>query len=244
MRITVLSQTAFWLLTFAQMTAVAQESAKSQGEEARKLALIVREASQQRFVPALGNQPAYCSRFMASLAGGQNVHAIEPILRTQSVDDPGLKDWRRCDTGSQETSGARDPRKVFVGPASLGGPPFRYYRVDIDGNKANGDEDLLYHEKSRGELRHGSTGYTWVDLQRCVTQGGASLKRSSDAPVLRPADVLARYENEYVVLDLYTNSRTLGAATYRLNLYRLNHAQPMECSWRQSASQPSSNKRD
>ena len=54
----------------------------------------------------------------------------------------------------------------------LGGPPYRYYRIELDGNKANGPEDMIYHNQTSEPGKQGTTGYTWVDLSNCEIKDG------------------------------------------------------------------------
>ena len=40
-----------------------------------------------------------------------------------------------------------DVKKFFDWLDKLGAPPYRYYRIDLDGNKANGPEDMMYYNQ-------------------------------------------------------------------------------------------------
>jgi hypothetical protein len=151
----------------------------------------------RKFVPSFTQEPAYCVRFIDALLTGRSIAAMEPDLRAGTETDPQLRKWRKCDYATPEQMQTKDPTEGFNGLWLLGGPPFRYYQINIDGISKNGKEDLLYHEMTRGDLKTGTNGYTWVDLEGCVIKGGAPVTRSEKTPEnLHAIDLVARYQGE------------------------------------------------
>ncbi len=68
----------------------------------------------------------------------------------------------------------------------LGAPPYWYYRIELDSNKANGPEDMIYHNQPSDRNKEGITGYTWIDLSNCEIKYGfpatGSMTKTSDKP--------------------------------------------------------------
>ena len=107
----------------------------------------------------------YCSVMMKDLLEDKNFRAIEPDVRADSVDDHKIAKWRKCD-GADYHDFNIDAKKLFWGLPQLGAPPYRYYWIELDGNKENGPEDMIYAESS-DELSYAETAYTWVNLKKC-----------------------------------------------------------------------------
>jgi hypothetical protein len=206
--------------------------------EMAKLKRIQAIATETKFVAVTpAQEPSYCSALLRDLSAGNDVVPVEPDVRSDLAEDPRLDKWRRCDGASPEEMRTNDPALGFNLFASLGGPPFRYYRIDIDGEPGGGKEDVLYHELTRGDLKTGSTAYTWVDLRSCAIRASIPLRRFDRTPRnLRPADLIVRYKGEYVVVDMYTNSIHSDVPDYRMNAYRLNGRPPRACGWREGPS--------
>jgi hypothetical protein len=173
---------------------------------------------------------------MRDLRADRQIVAVEPDVRTDSETDPALKKWHECEHATPDQMETTDPNAYFTHLEFLGGPPFRYYKIDIDGNPNNGKEDLIYHEKSRSG-QSGSTGYDWVDLKGCFVKGGAPVTRSERTPKgFQQVDLVTKYRSEYVVLDMYTNSTDPNESRYRLRMYRLNRQKPFVCAWHEPVS--------
>lgn len=224
-----------WIASSASPSS-AQESSQPT-REANKLKALRTVLLQREFSPVSPPERAYCTQLMRDFLADREIVAVEPDVRADSEDDPALKKWHQCDNATPEKMQTIDPKAGFDSIQLLGGPPFRYYRIDIDGNPKNGKEDLLYHELTRGDLKVGATGYTWVNLDGCFIKGGAPIIRSKETPPnFLSIDLVARYKGEYVVFDLYTNSRDPNILNYRLTMYRLNQRKPVVCAWHEPVS--------
>jgi hypothetical protein len=188
-------------------------------------------------------QDQFCAAFIEDFRAGRNIAAIEPVARADSYDDPGIAKWRRCDDATQDDMRTDDPNKLgYNGIGLFGGPPFRYYRIEIDGNPHDGPEDLLYHESVKRGSGYGRTGYTWVDLEGCAIRGGAPiatgyLSDRSRPELYRLNMVVVRGEVP-VMIELAPNRPTATATKYRFKATRLDRQPPapmVMCSWREHA---------
>lgn len=206
--------------------------------ESEKLALILRIAHERPFRHRLApdDHPA-CVQRLEDLRSGTGYSAIEPDFRASSDTDPRLEKWHNCDQAGEVD--VKDPKRPYLGFYMLGSPPYRYYSVEIDGDKDNGPEDVLYHEGSLSE-GYGVTGYSWVDIDGCSLKGGATLWADAyhDPP---PSDhyrvsTLVRYRGDVLALELVPDIRTPGEASdikYQLRLHFLHvrAGAPFGCDW-------------
>lgn len=102
----------------------------------------------------------FCTEFYQALAtASPEVHYIEPVLRTEDPQDPGLAKYRQC----------RDIEPIGLGYDYEGiddlAHGFRLYRVDLDGNPKNGLEEYLYEEESWWSMKNGHTQYVRVEFE-------------------------------------------------------------------------------
>lgn len=99
----------------------------------------------------------FCTEFYQALAtASPEVRYIEPVLRTEDPQHPGLAKYRQC----------RDIEPIGLGEDYQGlddlAHGFRLYRADLDGNPKNGLEEYLYEEESSWSMKNGSTQYVRV----------------------------------------------------------------------------------
>ena len=136
------------------------------------------------------NDEPLCEAFLEDVKTGQHMAPIAPVLEVMDLDDPRLggresvwvngkmeyrdRDdprvgrWHRCDGIEAYESAAEHLGFVFQGLDRQGGrPPYRFYKIDLDGDASNGLEDIV-------EYRSASDGYTqiyqWIDLQGCAVR--------------------------------------------------------------------------
>lgn len=143
-------------------------------KEADKLKVmqdIVRRQGQAfSFSPPYMKEPDYCSEFMKDFIAGRNFVAIEPDFQSNDKDDPRFARFNRClENHPERPAGEGDFYVIGI----LGGPPYRYYHIDVDGNPETGKEDVVYSEWEDGRV--GSTGYSWIDARECTVRGGTSM---------------------------------------------------------------------
>lgn len=159
--------------TFFCESAGGQESMRFDSE-ARKLDFIRHYvATHRKQIKPFENSPPDCFRVLNDFLADRHFKAIEPVVIADSEDDPRLAKWDQC-RGSDYRDLGLAPEELYGSLRLLGGPPYRYYRVELDGNKSNGPEDLIYQETPKDPSKQTNqtfTGYTWVDLKRCKMKG-------------------------------------------------------------------------
>jgi hypothetical protein len=158
------------VLFFVCFNAYAQETMQFDSE-AKKLEFIRQKLIKETYFSPYERNAPHCNQMMKDLLANKNFKAIEPVVRADSVDDPRMAKWKQCE--DYGLGGAN----VFKSLDLLGAPPYRYYRIELDGNKENGPEDMIYHNQCEGEISGrfcmiSRTGYTWVDLSNCEIKDG------------------------------------------------------------------------
>ncbi|WP_428634637.1 lysozyme inhibitor LprI family protein [Sedimenticola sp.] len=206
-------------------------------KEADKLLVmrdVVRQQQQQlSFSRSDIKEPGFCAEFLNDFAVGKNIKAIEPDLRTNDAEDPRLNKWHHCNKDPEEGT----KLDSFYTIRDLGGPPYRYYQIELDRNPGNGKEDLIYHED---DDRGGSTGYAWVDLKACVSKVGGAGVTSWQAMRKVPRN-LYRLNTVIMYRDLplsveirpqYQNNWGVHPTLYWFGIRKLGHPQPpYSCAW-------------
>jgi hypothetical protein len=151
-------------------TANANES-KQFKSETKKLNFIKQMLKKEKHLRLGEDSAPHCKKMMKDLLKGKNFKAIEPYLRADSEDSPRLSRWKQCEDKDYQDVGV-DSDKFFERLSGLGGPPYRFYRIELDGNRKNGLEDMVYHEIPSDTYVRGDNGYTWVDLKKCMIKPG------------------------------------------------------------------------
>lgn len=209
-----------------------QESHQFPSETA-KLKAIRKVVRQHTFVPTLPPEHEYCTQLFKDFLADRHIKAIEPDVRADDENDPRLAKWHRCDDVSIDDMKVTDPKLGYDSIQLLGGPPYRYYRIDIDGHPENGKEDVLYAEA--GPEVRGDTGYYWVDLQGCGIRGGAGtnsvyIHKDASNQNLYRLNMLAAYRGVPLEVELYS----IGT-NYKIQFMRFDKQQrPLLCAWHQS----------
>jgi hypothetical protein len=218
----------------------AQES-MTFAKEADKLDYIREMVKKEKVLDYRNNSPEdaiICKPLMEGfLADNGIIKVIEPVARADSEDDPVLEKWHSCSsldcTDSRRTPEAYD--KCFTWLSYLGHPPYRYYRLELDGNPKNGLEDMIYHNSSSDPVPYNQTGYTWVDLERCMIMYGfpATTRLSSFSPKDEDGiylNTLIYYRGRIWAVDyvegrgisFYRREGPEGLLTCRWNFYTLD----------------------
>ncbi len=159
------------LFIWAPASVDAQESMRFDNE-GKKLEFIRGMLSKEKYLRLSEYSDPSCNAMMTDLLAGKDFKAIEPDVRADSADDPRLAKWHQCDHKDYHDTGV-DWQVSYDDLEWLGWPPYRYYRIELDGNPENGPEDMIYHETNpKHQVNYNQTGYTWVDLERCEVEGG------------------------------------------------------------------------
>jgi hypothetical protein len=195
-------------------------------KDAEKLPLIRKAFSRGLLKPPTKgfNTAPFCKAFRKDLIAGKGIHVIEPMHRILSEDDSwlgakkfgkdlttekenstgaasGVGRWHKCDAINPDESQASDPENIFDGLKSLGLPPYTFYKVEIDNNKHNGEEDVVVYRENGNMSSH---DYVWVDLGGCVIRDKIQVMsaRSQLSPNNRDAlSMLILYQHKPMVLQ-------------------------------------------
>ena len=189
------------VLFFICFNAYAQETMQFTSE-AKKLEFIRQMLLKEKYLRPSSEEkslfPSRCNVMMKDLLADKNFKTIEPYVRADSIDDPRMAKWRKCE--DYELGGPF----VFQSLDALGAPPYRWYRIELDGNERNGPEDMIYHNQRKGPLS-GSTGYDWIDLKECKIINSfivtGALQRWSDKPNAIYLNTLVYYRGKLWALD-------------------------------------------
>ena len=137
------------------------------------------------------------------------VRAVAPDVETSDENDPRLERWHRC--GHADIGGTRPDLYLML--SLLGGPPYRYYKLDMAGGRPK--QEVIYTEAYRKGSEFAGTGetaYHWVDLDTCTLMGGAAVGNPlvvQNTPQKLPSrNVLVRYRATYLAVDLFEIGNT------------------------------------
>ncbi len=175
--------------------------------EAKKLEFIRQTLIKEKYLRSDEHNAPHCKQIMKDLLANKNFKAIEPVVRADSVDDPRMAKWKQC----EENELPRNPLS-FESLDLLGAPPYRWYKIELDGNKEDGQEDMIYYNKCEGEISIkypcmiSKNGYTWVDLSNCeIKKGGfpvtGALERKHSHPDAIFLNTLVYYRGELWAMD-------------------------------------------
>lgn len=187
--------------------------------------------------PETSTPTAECERALADLKAGTGFQPIEPDVRAEVDSDPRLEKWHRCDQADEADVEDRD--NPFLGFYMLGSGPYRYYRIELDGNSQNGPEDVIYWDSNFAKRESG--GYAWVDIDACSFRGSARLTNigfeRAPVPGEQSANLLVRYRGEIFALEvapvgLLPASRGTVRHDATLVRVRIERGRPGGCIWR------------
>jgi|WetSurMetagenome_2_1015567.scaffolds.fasta_scaffold00104_38 hypothetical protein len=200
-------------------SANAQESMKFDSE-AKKLEFIRQMLLKEKVIEPFRSVSKHCAPMLKDLLAGKNFRAIEPVVRADSEDDPRLAKWKHCEDFTHENL---EPMEEYYHLGLLGEPPYRYYRIELDGNKKNGPEDMIFHgESNRG---HGNPGYEWVNLKKC--------KIMDEFAATGPGIILSKKPNAVFQNTLVYYKRKLWMIDYSEESYlKLKNLDISDCIWR------------
>jgi len=200
--------------------------------EAEKLKVIQDVVRRQDFSysPPFSKEPEFCADFMRDFIAGENIEAIEPLLRSTDWKDPRFEMFNRCkeypfpdgrSLGSFDGLGYTDKPQIF-----------RYYQLELDGDSSNGKEHLLYEEPRQPGL----SSYIWVDNNVCEVKGGAVVqtRQSSgrEPRSLYRQNMLVNYRGHIMALILYSNATNPSFARYRFVAdHIVRDKKPTGCAW-------------
>jgi hypothetical protein len=171
---------------------------------------------------------AFCSAFEQDFLNGRNVRAIEPDYAVLLVDDPRLEPW--MSTKDCPESDNLDPYSRWLGLGLYGVPPYRFYHLELDGDKKDGLENVvLYREAGNGYGQR----YEWVDLRACAIRVAQHVMspQESGASYQDAIGLLIAYRGQVMKLE-YINWAKRGAVETNGGRISLSaFVQSGACSW-------------
>jgi hypothetical protein len=214
------------MVFFICFNAYAQETVQFDSE-AKKLEFIRQMLKKEKYLRPSEYNAQHCKQIMKDFLANNNFKAIEPVVRANSVGDPRMAKWRQCEDKDYHDYNV-DPQKFFDWLDKLGAPPYRYYRIELDGNKANGPEDMIYYNTPSDRTQPGTTGYGWIDLKNCETKNGfpvtGALERRYSHPNAVFLNTLVYYKGDLWAADF------VGGFGFKLMRW-LDHERMETCWW-------------
>lgn len=232
---------------------------ENEADKLKRIAQFIRDNKPQRFLPnkagSQESQLAFCSQFLDDLLQMRNVEAIEPdfvsgpddeIAWNEITDKLSLK---HCEEVEHESfvPGDVNPRSYLRGSngfnyaSDIGGPPYRFYRIQlVPGKQAK--YPVLYYNSREGGSSH--TGFAVLDLAKCEITN--EISANSEIPRSVPArrlpgasfigigrNILVKYKGQVLALLLAYRSASTVSSRYRLQLrgFGIQGSIGPECSW-------------
>lgn len=149
----------------------------------------------------------FCQQLLKDFSTGKDlIRAVEPDVRANDENDPRLAKWHQCENPDVDKPTRIDGFDFF---SDLGGAPYRYYRIDLDGNPRNGKEDIIYtemHQPGTKWAGTGQSGYHWIDLHNCVHKGGVRVYAQYPPEPLHLGmyhlSTIVKYRGRYLTMEL------------------------------------------
>ncbi len=140
--------------------AVAEEP---QATEAAKAEAVKRIMAGREFTLSESSDPAVCTPLLEAFQAQRGIEYVEPVARAERYRDPALEPyramcpgwefnrWHYSQVGFADLDGFPADRREeileAIGNHYFGTRSFKLYRLDLDGNPANGEEYVFYAER-------------------------------------------------------------------------------------------------
>jgi hypothetical protein len=171
----------------------------------------------------------FCRQFFEHFQKQEKIVHVQPIVQVDSYNDPALAPFKvKCPKlrvakrESNESSDLEFELNETVGDQFgnlwRGTAHFRMYKVDINNDKADGEEHVFYSDRFVPKSMFGDEGvsgpgldetngqYLVVDFENCVTMGGVSVDqfRGFQKTTKMPGyNGIIQYNGRFYVYDLY-----------------------------------------
>ena len=146
--------------------AVAEEPPASEppASEAAKAEAVKRIMAEREFTLSESSDPAVCTPLLEAFQAQRGIEYVEPVARAERYRDPAFEPYRAMCPGWEfnrwhysqiisaldEMNLPEDQRQESLeatGKHYFGTRNFKLYRLDLDGNPANGEEYVFYAER-------------------------------------------------------------------------------------------------
>jgi len=190
------------IIAMACTSAAAQETMQFKSE-AKKLDFIRQMLKKEKHLRLSEYSASHCKQMMKDLLAGKNFKAIEPYLKASSEDDERLARWNQCRDKDYHDVDV-DSDKFFGDLSDLGGPPYRFYRIELDDNSKSGPADIVYTDTFCDQNSSSGAGYSWVNLKNCEIKCGypvGELSQFSKKPNAASLNTLVYYKGQLWAMD-------------------------------------------
>lgn len=149
-------------------------------KDADKLPVIQELLANERLKPRKNppNAP-FCKALRRDLLAGRHIMVIEPEFQVLTQAASEIQPWLSCKGGTVWEG--RVPWRGERPYERLDGvPPYRLYRIELDGKLKNGPEPVVV---SREAGTWSGQMYRWVDMDKCEVRHAAQVSSMRDCKV-------------------------------------------------------------
>lgn len=202
---------------------------------------------------------SFCGAFYRAMGrGDKGITYIEPVVKTDDMNHPGLERYRSCENYPGPGEG------VYPGDLGvIGDRAFRLYRLDAARKFKHGLEEIIYGEQEfivypeepfpvpkRGSLAR-FTGYQQVSFSSCTLYQTLGVTPSTwfVHGLQETLNAIVRYRHRYYVLavDRYVDLEGTQGIPISLYAYRPSTDEiayyPLTCEWKYSSATDSGDTR-
>jgi len=168
----------------------------------------------------------FCRQFFEDFQKQEKIVHVQPIIQVDSYDDPALAPFKaKCPKlRVAKKEGAESSELEFelnetvgdqFGNLWRGTAHFRMYKVDINNNKADGEEHVFYSDRFVPKPMFGDEGvsgpgpdetkgqYLVVDFEKCLTMGGLAVDQFRGPTTKKPSyNGIIQYKGRFYIYDL------------------------------------------
>lgn len=172
-----------------------------------KVAQIL-QSTEDLNLSSLMNSPAqtsFCNEiYSAFKTNSRVVDYPQPIVQTNDLNHPAMSRYQVCDSEENQENHAGAPGYFFTIPDEIGTTRFRIYRLELDGNTANGLEEIIYGENRRGfPGAHRIYAVIAVEKEGCRYGYGRSTYATGGGMARQSYDAIIRYRDNYYIYNLF-----------------------------------------
>jgi hypothetical protein len=213
--------------------------AESEKAKLHRLAQVIKEKKPQLFKTNVPPKTiAFCIKFMEDLLTTQNIEAIEPDFVTESEDEVTKKlTLQHCEDVEHGSIISPDANPMLYSRGSLGfnfvselgGPPYRFYKIQLLQSK-KAKYPILYYNSHEG-AEH--TGFARLDLKKCEIMDEAQARSEISTSFQFGRNVLVKYKGQIFALTLdYDRRYPISYSPLELKHFDIPITKGIDnCSW-------------
>jgi len=202
---------AVFLILFIFFTTTVCCAGDSDKAIEKKKEAIMNIMNKGQFKAYIQADQKFCATFLSDFSEQKNIEHIKPIMEVDDYNDPRLQTYfKQCSSAEFQKHTWIEPRGHYeMARDYYATKNFKLFRVDLDNNKKNSDELVLYAEgfKDAGN-NYTYGGYSVINLKKCKITYGVPTNDSYDYQKQQPIENyngVIKYKGEYYVFDLYVD---------------------------------------